>query len=87
MRNIKNLSVILSFLFCLLLTGCGKSIQLPSGNDTSDESFLENGRFREVIIDTSGIPEDFIESAGYFNDTGYSYLLTGYDLISGISND
>ena len=86
----KTKSILLSILFLsilLVLSGCGKKVELPVGNDISDASYLSDGRFHEVLIDTSVIPGDFYKSAGVCNDSGYSYILSSYDYSSAANVD
>ncbi len=78
---------ILSLSILLVLSGCGKKVELPVGNDISDASYLSDGRFHEVLIDTSVIPGDFYKSAGVCNDSGYSYILSSYDYSSAANVD
>ncbi len=74
---------------CVLcvFSGCGKSAALPIGNDTSDLSFLSEGRFREISIDTSFISGDFYENICYTSNDGYSYILSDLDFFSFVSKD
>ena len=68
-------------------SGCGKAVELPVGSEISDSSYLNDGRFHEVLIDTSVIPGEFYESACVINESGYSYILTCFDFSSSYNED
>ena len=63
-----------------MISGCGKSDILPTGNATSDISVLSEGDFDSFVIDTSFLPGEFYVSdcsmyEGPLIENGYPYIL------------
>lgn len=73
MKN-KFLNVLLITIISLvILCGCGK-FELPSGELTSDSSYLTVGKFKEQIVDISAISNPNCLDCS-FTDSAYSFLL------------
>ncbi len=63
----------------MLLFGCGKISELPSGNDSFNSGILSDGCFDAIYVDTSFISGDFYVSDSYVYSDGYEYILSVYD--------
>ena len=70
---------IFSLIFLLMISGCGKSDILPTGNATSDISVLSEGDFDSYVIDTSFLPGEFYVSDCSMYSDCYEYILSVYN--------
>ena len=62
-----------------MISGCGKSDILPTGNATSDISVLSEGDFDSFVIDTSFLPGEFYVSDCSMYSDCYEYILSVYN--------
>jgi len=85
--NNKYIKTIIITVGLITLSGCGKTSNLPVGNNSFGSGILSEGGFDAITVDTSFISGDFSVSDSYVYSDGYEYILSVYDYRTSSTGD